>query len=162
MMAATDSEDSSLQVGPPRQAASPHPTRPSTVSRRTKAKFTASRTVNDILCGRATGMSAWITRTLAIFMRPSPRESQCSRPEDVGVGVDAPDRNRPGGDGPLSPLLARPSSTNSADDATPRPGTPPGRGRRQDADMSIGTGKADAFSFTPVAAPTPGPRRRGP
>src|SRR5713226_971868 len=70
MVAATDSEDSSLQVGPPRQAASPQPTRPSPVSRRTKTKFIISRVVKDILCGRSTGMSAWITRTSAIFMDP--------------------------------------------------------------------------------------------
>src|SRR5262249_16413643 len=126
MVAATDSEDSSLQVGPPRQAPSPQPTRPSTVSKRTNTKVTASKVVNDILCGRATGMPAWITRTLAIFMGPFPRESPCSRPEDVGFGVDAPDRNRPGGDGPLSPLVARPSSTISADEATPCPERCPG------------------------------------
>src|SRR6266478_7322465 len=70
MVAATDSEDSSLQVGPPRQAASPQPTSPSPVSRRTKTKFIISRVVKDILCGRSTGMSAWITRTSAIFIVP--------------------------------------------------------------------------------------------
>src|SRR5713226_6469218 len=70
MVAATDSEDSSLQVGPPRQAASPQPTRPSPVSRRTKTKFIISRVVKDILWGRSTGMSAWITRTSTIFMEP--------------------------------------------------------------------------------------------
>src|SRR5712664_1099221 len=70
MVAATDSEDSSLQVGPPRQAASPQPTRPSPVSRRTKTKFIISRVVKDILWGRSTGMSAWITRTSAIFIVP--------------------------------------------------------------------------------------------
>src|SRR5439155_23736053 len=70
MVAATDSEDSSLQVGPPRQAASPQPTRPSPVSRRTNTKFIISRVVKDILWGRSTGMSAWITRTSAIFIVP--------------------------------------------------------------------------------------------
>src|SRR5438128_11769809 len=70
MVAATDSEDSSLQVGPPRQAASPQPTSPSGVSRRTKTKFIVSRVVKDILWGRSTGMSAWITRTSAIFIVP--------------------------------------------------------------------------------------------
>src|SRR5713226_9804697 len=70
MVTATDSEDSSLQVGPPRQAASPQPTSPSPVSMRTKTKFIISSVVKDILCGRATGMSAWITRTSAIFMEP--------------------------------------------------------------------------------------------
>src|SRR5215470_1042959 len=64
---AIDSDDSSLHVGPPRQAASPQPTRPSAVSIRTKAKLTASSVVNDILCGRLTGMSARTTRTSAIF-----------------------------------------------------------------------------------------------
>src|SRR5688500_6384674 len=59
----TDSDDSSLQVGPPRHAASPQPTRPPRVSIRTKAKFTACSVVNDILCGRFTGMSAMMTRT---------------------------------------------------------------------------------------------------
>src|SRR3989441_6417195 len=70
MVADTDSEDSLLQVGPPRQAASPQPTRPSPVSRRTKTKFIVSRVVKDILWGRSTGMSAWITRTSAIFIVP--------------------------------------------------------------------------------------------
>src|SRR5580765_5627377 len=68
MVTATDSDDSSLHVGPPRHAASPQPTRPSAVSRRTNAKLTASSVVNDILCGRFTGMSARITRTSAIFI----------------------------------------------------------------------------------------------
>ena len=45
-MAATDSADSSLQVGPPRQAASPQPTTPSRVSILTNTKFTASSVVN--------------------------------------------------------------------------------------------------------------------
>src|SRR5215831_4738744 len=67
-MAATDSADSSLHVGPPRHAASPHPTCPSAASRRTKTKFTTSSVVNDILWGRRTGMSARITRTSLIFM----------------------------------------------------------------------------------------------
>src|SRR5713101_4118595 len=75
MVAAMDSDDSSLQVGPPRHAASPQPTRPSAVSRRTKTKLTASRVVKDILWGRATGMSARMTRALAIFMRQYPRSS---------------------------------------------------------------------------------------
>src|SRR6185436_1656846 len=69
MVTATDSDDSSLHVGPPRHAASPQPTRPSAVSRRTKAKLTASSVVNDILCGRVTGMSARMTRTSAILIR---------------------------------------------------------------------------------------------
>src|ERR1700730_9295728 len=90
MVAAMDSEDSSLQVGPPRHAASPQPTSPSAVSRRTKTKFTASRVVKDILGGRSTGISAWITRTPAIFMRPPRRESFCPRLEHVGFGVGAP------------------------------------------------------------------------
>jgi hypothetical protein len=47
-VAAIDSADSSLQVGPPRQAASPQPTRPSRVSIRTNTKFTAVRVVNDM------------------------------------------------------------------------------------------------------------------
>src|SRR5262249_14846442 len=64
---AIDSDDSSLHVGPPRHAASPQPTRPSAVSTRTNAKLTASSVVNDILCGRLTGMSARTTRTPAIF-----------------------------------------------------------------------------------------------
>src|SRR5262252_10249699 len=114
MVAATDSEDSSLQVGPPRQAASPQPTSPSAVSKRTKTNCTASSVVKDILCGRATGISAWITRTLAIFMGPSLREWQCSCPEDAGFGVDAPGRNRHGDDASLCPLVARPSSVMSA------------------------------------------------
>src|SRR5712691_12907362 len=70
MVAATDSEDSSLQVGPPRQAASPQPTSQSPVSMRTKTKFIVSRVVKDILWGRSTGMSAWISRTSAIFIVP--------------------------------------------------------------------------------------------
>src|SRR5439155_16847117 len=70
MVADTDSEDSSLQVGPPRQAASPQPTSPSGVSRRTKTKVIVSTVEKDILWGRSTGMSAWITRTSAIFMEP--------------------------------------------------------------------------------------------
>src|SRR5262245_29789854 len=41
---------------------------PSVVSRRTNAKLTAWSVVNDILCGRFTGMSARITRTSAIFI----------------------------------------------------------------------------------------------
>src|SRR5439155_8329754 len=69
IVTATDSDDSSLHVGPPRHAASPHPTRPSTVSTRTKAKLTASSVVKDILCGRFTGMSARMMRTSAIFIR---------------------------------------------------------------------------------------------
>src|SRR5262244_3848217 len=68
IVTATDSEDSSLHVGPPRHAASPQPTRPSAVSRRTKAKLTASSVVKDILCGRLTGMSASTTRTSAMFI----------------------------------------------------------------------------------------------
>jgi hypothetical protein len=68
MVATTDSADSSLQVGPPRQVASPQPTWPSEVSRRTKTKFTASRVVKDILCGRCTGMSALTTRRSASFI----------------------------------------------------------------------------------------------
>src|SRR6266704_2569481 len=75
MVAATDSEDSSLQVGPPRHAASPQPTKPSAVSRRTKTKLTASRVVKDILWGHATGMSAMLTRAPLIFMRQYPRSS---------------------------------------------------------------------------------------
>ena len=81
-----DSEDSSLHVGPPRHAASPHPTSPSAVSSRTKTKFTASSVVKDILCGRSTGMSAWITRTSAIFMRPSRRESLAPVQNALAVG----------------------------------------------------------------------------
>src|SRR5438132_2607023 len=69
IVTATDSDDSSLHVGPPRHAASPHPTRPSAVSTRTKAKLTASSVVKDILCGRFTGMSVRMTRTSAIFIR---------------------------------------------------------------------------------------------
>src|SRR4030095_4787175 len=69
MATATDSDDSSLHVGPPRHAASPQPTRPSAVSIRTKAKLTASSVVKDILCGGLTGMSARVTRTSAIFIR---------------------------------------------------------------------------------------------
>ena len=68
MVAATDSADSSLHVGPPRHAASPQPTRRSEVSARTKTKFTVSSVVNDILCGRRTGMSARTTRSSASFM----------------------------------------------------------------------------------------------
>src|SRR3989442_6565137 len=67
MVPAPDSDASSLHVGPPRHAASPQPVRPSVVSRRTKAKFTAASVVKDILCGRLTGMSARVTRTSAIF-----------------------------------------------------------------------------------------------
>src|SRR6516165_3721234 len=76
---AIDSDDSSLHVGLPRHAASPQPTRPSAVSRRTKAKLTASSVVNDILCGRLTGMSARITRTSAIFN---------ASPGSASLGVD--------------------------------------------------------------------------
>src|SRR5262249_19339656 len=122
MVAATDSEDSSLQVGPPRQAASPQPTSPSAVSRRTKTNCTASSVVKDILWGRATGMSAWITRTLAIFMQSCPREWSCSRPEDAGFGVDAPGRKRLGDDASLCPLAGRRSSAISAGGLYPQAG----------------------------------------
>src|SRR5690242_7796736 len=152
MVAATDSEDSSLHVGPPRQAASPQPTIPSAVSRRTKTNCTASRVVKDILCGRATGISAWITRTLAIFMRPLPRESQCSRPEGVGFGVGAPGRNRPGGDAPLSLLVARPSSAISAGGGRWLPQTRGGaqRSRRRDAGVTTLTRGAGDLALTQV------------
>src|SRR5215510_11688808 len=90
MVTATDSDDSSLQVGPPRHAASPQPTRPSAVSRRTKAKLTASSVVKDILCGRLTGMSASTTRTSAIFIG------------SLGVG-----RSFVGGAGPAEPTWVR-------------------------------------------------------
>src|SRR5438876_794761 len=65
-MTCTDSADSSLHVGPPRHAASPQPTRPPRVSMRTKAKFISCSVVNDMWCGRLTGMSARETRTSAI------------------------------------------------------------------------------------------------
>src|SRR6266536_3973035 len=84
MVTATDSADSSLQVGPPRHAASPHPTRPPAVSRRTSAKFTARSVVNDMACGRLTGMSARMTRTWAIF---TPFVSLGVGPTVVGRGA---------------------------------------------------------------------------
>src|SRR5687767_14347996 len=79
MVAATDSADSSLHVGPPRHAASPHPTNPSCVSRRTKTKFTASRVVKDMWWGRRTGMSARTIRTSAILLGIGPFVERSAR-----------------------------------------------------------------------------------
>src|ERR671912_809885 len=94
----TDSDDSSLHVGPPRHAASPQPTSPPRVSMRTKAKFTAWSVVNDILCGRFTGMSARITRTspmvrslgirpVIMHRRGAAREASRVEQREVGGGL---------------------------------------------------------------------------
>src|SRR5687768_1923222 len=101
MTAWTDSADSSLQVGPPRQAASPQPTRPPRVSIRTKAKFIVSRVVNDMRCGRLTGMSARTTRTSPIV------RSLGIRPLAVSERCVLAGRGRPGREGRGSAREAR-------------------------------------------------------
>ena len=92
-MALIDSADSSLQVGPPRQAASPQPTRPSRVSIRTKTKFTAVSVVNDMWCGRLTGMSATISRTSPMVSGPA-----VTRARSLGVGAAIVVGRAPGGE----------------------------------------------------------------
>src|SRR5688500_7970967 len=94
----TDSDDSSLHVGPPRHAASPQPTSPARVSMRTNAKFTACSVVNDILCGRFTGMSARTTRTspmvrslgirpIVVNPRRAAREASGVEEREIGSGL---------------------------------------------------------------------------
>src|SRR4029450_7147676 len=96
---------------------------------RTKAKLTASSVVNDILCGRLTGMSARITRTPAIFIALTRRRGVFGgRRRGGGAGGGGLKPVPSNADGPQKSPAARPPADDGVAVGRERPEACPAAG----------------------------------